>query len=62
MKNFLVPKWIKKYIELYREKGFKVFLKEAGWKVFAFIFIFYLIRDAILYILIPYLVAKGLLS
>ena len=36
-------------------------LKEAGWKVFALIFVFYLIRDIILYILIQYLVAKGLL-
>ncbi len=62
MKNFLVPNWIKKYREIYRERGFKALLKEGGWRVFALIFVFYLVRDVILYILIPYLVAKGLLS
>ena len=61
MKNFLVPKWIKKYRQIYRERGFKALLKESGWKVFTLVFIFYLIRDVVLYILIPYLVAKGLL-
>ncbi len=37
-------------------------LKAAGWKVVLGIFMFYLIRDSILYILIPYLIAKGFLS
>ena len=60
MRNFLIPKLIKRYIAIYKEKGFKGFVKEVGWKVFALVFIFYLIRDVILYILIPYLIAKGL--
>lgn len=35
-------------------------VKSLGWKfVLAFI-LFYLIRDSILYLLIPYLIAKGL--
>jgi hypothetical protein len=30
-----------------------------GWKTLAAIFVFYLVRDVIIYILIPYFVAKG---
>ena len=44
-----------------KEKGFKGFIKVYGWKVFGYIFLYYLIRDSILYILIPYLIAKGIL-
>ncbi len=36
--------------------------KRYGWKMFWAIFIFYLIRDVVLYILIPYLVAKQLIG
>ena len=37
-------------------------LTVAGWKIVLGIFLFYLIRDSILYILIPYLVAKGVFN
>ena len=40
--------------------GLKGFLKRNGWKVLLSIFIYYLIRDAILYILLPILVARVL--
>ena len=43
MRNFLIPKLIKRYIAIYKEKGFNGFIKEVGWKVFALVFIFYLI-------------------
>ena len=33
-----------------------------GWKVALGIILYYLIRDSILYILIPYLIARGMLS
>ncbi len=62
MKNFLTPKWMKGYIKIYKEKGLKAAIKSAGWKVFALIFLYYLIRDVTLYILIPYLIAKGVIS
>lgn len=35
-------------------------VKKLGWKFMLAFFLFYLIRDSILYILIPYLIAKGL--
>ena len=36
-------------------------LKQKGFMVIFVFFTFYLIRDAILYLLIPYLVIKGIL-
>ena len=62
MRNFLVPKWVRKYREVYRQKGFKALIKETPLRIIILIFFFYLIRDVILYVLIPFLVAKGLLS
>jgi len=35
-------------------------VKQLGWKFILAFILFYLIRDSILYILIPYLIAKGL--
>lgn len=37
-------------------------VKKAGWKFVVAFFIFYLIRDTILYIIIPYLIYKGVIS
>lgn len=42
----------------FRQGGIKGILKTYGWKAFAIFFVFYLVRDVILYILIPYLVAR----
>ena len=61
MRNFLVPRWIKKYRQIYRERGLKALVKETPLWVLVAVFVFYLIRDILLYILIPYLVAKGIL-
>jgi len=35
-------------------------VRRLGWKFMLAFFLFYLVRDSILYILIPYLIAKGL--
>ena len=35
-------------------------VKQLGWKFVAAFILFYLIRDTILYILIPYLIARGI--
>ncbi len=47
-------KEFKRYKSIYKEEGFKGLWKKGGWKLFLFIVGFYLIRDTILYILIPY--------
>ncbi len=50
----------KEYRQVFKEQGFKGLVKKYGWKVVVAVFLYYLIRDSILYILIPYLIAKGL--
>jgi hypothetical protein len=62
-KNILV-RFYKYYIIdsilIVKREGFKALLKKRGWKVFAVVIGYYTIRDTILYILIPFLVAKGI--
>ena len=52
----------REYREVFKQHGFKGLVKRYGWKLVAAVFMYYLIRDSILYILIPYLIAKGLFS
>ena len=42
----------------FKDGGFKAVVRRYGWKIFAVFFVYYLVRDAIIYLLIPYLVAK----
>jgi len=53
------PPIIQEWTALLREKGIKGFLREKGWKVLIAIFVFYLVRDTVVYILIPFLIAQG---
>ena len=57
MKN-LMPNFIKENINYYKQNGLKKTIKKLGWKVVLLVFLFYLIRDSILYIIIPYFVAR----
>ena len=49
-----------------RESGIReairIMFKKYGWKLGVAIFMYYLIRDGTLYIIIPYLVYKNLMS
>ena len=56
------PKFINEWLDIKRKGGLKLLFKEKGWHVFFIIIVFYLIRDSILYILIPYLIYKGYFS
>ena len=47
-------------IVLVKSEGFKALIRERGWKVFAIIIGYYTVRDTIVYVLIPLLVANGL--
>ena len=58
----LAPKFIKEWLTLIREKGLKAFIREKGWKVVAAFFLYYLIRDSILYLLIPYLIVNNIIQ
>lgn len=46
----------------FKSGGFKAVVRRYGWKIFAVFFTYYLIRDAILYLLIPYLIAKHFIN
>jgi hypothetical protein len=50
-----------KYIKIYRQGGFRAILQEGGWKILIIFFMFFLVKG-LLWLLIPYLIAKGLLS
>ncbi|MBL46953.1 MAG: hypothetical protein CMG56_05600 [Candidatus Marinimicrobia bacterium] len=56
----LNPKFISEWLEIKREGGLKLLFKKKGWYVILAIVVYYLIRDSILYILIPYLIFKGI--
>ncbi len=60
-KEFFKFKFISKYVAIFKKDGFKGLIKEGGWKLLVFFFLYYLIRDSILYILIPYLIVKGII-
>ena len=59
LRKFLTPNWVNRYADIYRQEGFKGVIKKGGWKLLVAFFLFYLVRDSILYLLIPFLVAKG---
>ena len=56
--NNLMPNLIKENINYYKQNGLKKTIKKLGWKVVLLVILFYLIRDSILYIIIPYFVAR----
>ena len=62
LREKLIPKFLRKYVTYYRYHGFKKTIKRYGWKLFAIIFMFYLVRDTILYIIIPYFAMKGIFN
>jgi len=57
--RFLKPPIVREWTRILKEKGIKGFVVEKGWKVLIAVIVFYLIRDTILYVLIPVLVAQG---
>lgn len=54
------PRFIAEWTALWREHGFRGFVKKKGWKFVAAVVLFYLIRDALLYLVLPYLAIRGL--
>lgn len=60
--NRFAPKFVRDAREIFRTDGTRGVIKRYGWKVFAAFFCYYLIRDSFLYLLLPYLIAQGLLS
>lgn len=46
----------------FKNGGVKAVFKRFGWKIFLAFFMYYLIRDLILYVLIPYLLARHFIN
>ncbi len=59
LKKLFKPPFIQGWTALLREKGLKAFVREKGWKILAAVFLFYLVRDSVIYIIIPLLIAQG---
>jgi hypothetical protein len=55
------PRFISDWNQIRKKEGLKALLKKKGWKVIFVFFLFYLIRDLLLYILIPWLIIKGII-
>jgi len=62
LKNKLIPNFLKEYIIYYQENGFKKTIQKFGIKLIVTIIVFYLVRDTILYIIIPYFALKGIFN
>ncbi|MGH7493389.1 MAG: hypothetical protein ACREOO_13495 [bacterium] len=59
LKKFFKPPVIQEWTALLREQGLRAFVRQKGWKIVAAIFLFYLVRDSVVYIIIPLLIAQG---
>jgi hypothetical protein len=55
-------RFVREATTTFRETGFRGTLRRYGWRLFVAFLLFYLIRDVTLYIVIPVLAARGLLS
>jgi hypothetical protein len=55
-------RWIREATTTFRKAGLKGVLSTYGIKLLAAFVLFYLVRDVALYIVLPYLAARGLLS
>ena len=53
--SFFKPQFMQPWIDAYKKGGIKELLSQHGWKVIIGFVLFYLIRDSILYIIIPWL-------
>ena len=56
------PKFILDWGKIRKEGGYFKLLKKKGSKVVVAFILFYLIRDSLLYIVIPILIARGFIT
>jgi hypothetical protein len=47
-------------LRIVKRHGLRELLRQRGWKFIAAIVAYYLVRDSLLYIVVPLLVARGL--
>lgn len=56
-----VGREIKKAKGILKESGFRALVRQYGWKLAFVVFCYYLIRDSILYLIIPYFLAQKMI-
>ncbi len=61
-RKFLVPKFVADAIVEIKTNGSRAFLKKKGPWFVGGIILFYLIRDTLLYVAIPFLIVNGIIS
>lgn len=54
--------WFKTMKRVRKESGWRGLFDRYGWRLVVGFILFYLVRDTILYILIPYLIVQGACS
>ncbi len=59
--NLLKTKSMQEWAAIFRKEGFKGIIKKKGLKILLLFIFAYLIRDTFLYIIIPYLIMKGII-
>ena len=60
--KFVKPKSFREWNDIRKEGGIIHLFREKGPAVLVVFFLYYLIRDSILYILIPFLIAKEIIT
>ncbi len=53
--RFKRPRFTNEWMDIKKQGGLKLLFQKKGWQVILAVAIFYLIRDTILYIVIPYI-------
>ncbi len=59
MKNFIIFKWFNEWKEIYKKDGLRVLIQKKGWSVAFVLFLFFLTKG-LMWLLLPYLIAKGI--
>ena len=60
-KRRFIPQWIQEANAVRQKEGFKGMLKKGGWRLLLAFFLFYLIRDTIIYV-IPFMLGANCLN
>ena len=61
IRNLINSSFLAQYIKVYKKDGVKGVFKKGGWKVGVILFLFFLMKGLV-WLLIPYLIAKGFFS
>tara|TARA_B100000767_G_scaffold255311_1_gene261381 strand:+ start:587 stop:775 length:189 start_codon:yes stop_codon:yes gene_type:complete len=57
IKNLFKLKFLSKYTQIHKEQGYKGVINEGGWKIFIYLFLFFLVKG-IIWIIIGYETVK----